>query len=810
MDPLTAIGLASSVVQLVDFGLKIARRLSDYNNARPKEVPKSLQSINSQLPLLLHSLSRLKAETEVEKIDLDTKCLLRGVIAGCTSLVEEVEGIINKLSSVPGEAFGVRVRKVLSSIKNDEKIQALDRNLQTYIQVLILHHVVDAADFPPAAPEEVSYFEVHEKRASPFVERDSVMKELETKLYDAARSLTKTPTVVLLSGGEGSGKTQIALEYCHQSNALGHLRTVFWINAATQENLCLGLESIAATVHQSTEGSRTEKIDFLQKFFANRWHPWLLVLHRYEHANFENSIMEYLPNRGHGAMIFTTRDVSAHYLGKVIEVPKFLDENRRESLRQSLTNAVEGGDIEKVKDALDAGADVNSMWQEHFLCLSRAVIHGREDIVDMLLKYGANPRIHPEYRSPVRWAAGKGNLSIFRKLLGYDDSIGFVPQLDENNGMMQDAAEGGHIEVLRLLFERRETKINSLGVNRRSALYSAASKGRADVVKLLLEKGANPAPVERPYKEGYNYLEQAASNNHLETVRVLCEHDKKYMNAPGNFGHTALYCAVNYIEAGVTRNVKTGEEVVKLLLEMGADPNADKPDSDSPLHLATLGEIRQKMLQMLLDHGADPLKGLSGGWGYPPLHAAAQNGNVEAFKKLLKIDITDPTLRVKYHETALRYTARKGLREYCLLILELGTVNIDTLEHHTGDEGLTPLHLAIKNNQLQTARLLVRQKASQEIPDQKGRQPILLAAEKGWDLLVKDLLKQRKMPNVRDEDGNTPLCLAAAKGHEKVVKMLLESGADMEAANKFGETALDLAEEKGHEKVVKILEDFEG
>ncbi|MCJ1350617.1 MAG: hypothetical protein MMC33_000598 [Icmadophila ericetorum] len=488
LHPLTAIDLASSVVQLVDFGLKVARRLSDYNNARPREVPKSLQSINSQLPLLLHSLSRLRTETEVERIDVNTKFLLRGVISGCMRLVEEVEDIINKLSSIPGEAFSVKLRKVLSSIKNDGKVQALDRNLETYIQVLILHHVVDAADFPPPAPEERSYFEVHEKRVSTFTERDNLMQKLESALYDAARSLTKFPTVVVLSGVKGAGKTQLALEYCYQANFLGHFRSVFWINASTQENVCLGLESIAATVRQSNEGSRTEKIN----------------------------------------------------------------------------------------------------QDEGWLCMSQAVIHECEDILDMLLAHGANPQFLPDGRSPLECAAsisaGEGSISIFRNFLDHDGATGYVPQIEENEAMFQAAAEKGNAEILQLLLARCEVRLNSTDLHGRTSLYRASRNGRTEVGKLLLKHGADSTLLVDG-EPRYNCLIAAAACNHLETVQVLCEHDKRNINVFSHesgyngpySGHTALYEVVAFYNR--LDYIRCDTEIIKFLLEMGADPNADRSES---------------------------------------------------------------------------------------------------------------------------------------------------------------------------------------------------------------------------------------
>ncbi|KAL9101426.1 MAG: hypothetical protein Q9187_009249, partial [Circinaria calcarea] len=191
MDPVSALSVASAVVQFLDIGIKVARRLSEYNNASPKEVPKALQSINTQLPLLLNALNRVRTDTEVDKIDVDTRCILRGVVHGCTALVEQVESIISKMAPAPGEAFAVKIRKVLASLKNDEKIWAIDKSLQTYISVLILHHVIDSAEVPPPVPEETFYFDVREKQVSPWTERDSLIQEMDAYLYDAARSQVK-------------------------------------------------------------------------------------------------------------------------------------------------------------------------------------------------------------------------------------------------------------------------------------------------------------------------------------------------------------------------------------------------------------------------------------------------------------------------------------------------------------------------------------------------------------------------------------------------------------------------------------------
>ncbi|MCJ1376569.1 hypothetical protein MMC20_007812 [Loxospora ochrophaea] len=792
MDPISAIGVAAAVVQFLDVGMKITKRLSEYNRASPKEVPKSLQSINTQLPLLLNALSRVKTDVEVEKIDVNTRCILRGVVSGCMGLVEEVESIMNKVAYVPGESFGVKLRKVLTSMAKEEKIWAIDKSLQTYISVLILHHVIDAADVPSPVPEEISYFDVRERRVQPFVERDSLLQAIDTHLYDAARSQVKNPTVVLLVGEKGAGKTQLALEYCHQAHSLGQFRTVFWINAATPHNLTLGLESIAATIRQTTEGTRTEKLDFVKKFLGDRWHPWLLVLHNYDHSAI-NGVMDFLPDRGYGAIIFTTCDKSASLLGEMIEVPRFLTLKERENLRQTLGDAIENKHLDRIQSTVANGVDVNCLWYGEWTCLSRAVIHGLEEAVRLLMAHGANPNIQPGGTAPIYWAAGSRHTSIFQILLDYDDSIGFVPTVEDNSATFRHAAENGNADIVRMMLERRKVRIDSTNQYGRTALQVAAGKGHTAVVRLLLENGADP---EKGEETGISLI-NAATNGHLEIVKILCLQGKMSPNTQlGGTGSTALCHAAElrdertYKEAGV--------EMVKFLLDLGANPNLSG-QGRSPLDTAALHGY-ESVVRLLLDHGADPTR--KDALSFTPLLSAAKYKTDKMVSLLLQVKIDDPATRAEYFESALKYAARNGQRETALSVLGVGGININTLDYN----GTTPLLLAIKGGHVPTARLLIRHGAQQDVPDKDGRLPLLLAAENGYDLVVKDLLRSCKTPNLKNTNEDTPLCLSAAKGHEKVVKLLLEHGADPEMTNKFGETPLDLAEEHNHEKVVELLE----
>ena len=56
----------------------------------------------------------------------------------------------------------------------------------------------------------------------------------------------------------------------------------------------------------------------------------------------------------------------------------------------------------------------------------------------------------------------------------------------------------------------------------RTPLHRAAKRGHVDIVKLLLEHGANPNIQENKY--GYTPLHVAVKNCHVDVVRVLLEH----------------------------------------------------------------------------------------------------------------------------------------------------------------------------------------------------------------------------------------------------------------------------------------------
>lgn len=790
MDPISAIGVAAAVVQFVQFGLQVAKTVEEFNRAHPGDVPKSLQAISLQLPLLVNSLNRIKTDSEVKNLDVDTKCILRGVISGCHSQVAVIEAMMNELSRTPGDNFKTKLKKVFKSLNYDEKLWAVERNLNTYISVLILHHVVDSKDLPPPAAAD-EFFDVREGFAESYVERPKLINELDRLFLDATRSRARSPIFVTLVGPKDVGKSQLALGYCHHAHSLGQFKTVFWVDASSVENLGSGFESMYATITRATSGTRQDKVSFVRDFLSDLWHPWLLVLDHYDHAALYNDIIEMLPSRGTGGIMFIARSQAKRELGSVLEVPKYLSASEQAHVNSLLIEAVQGENTHRIKELVEQGADVDTLIWDQWPCLHRCALLGLDDSVELLLNKGANLDPPPHLRSSLYWAASNGHETICRILLDHEDQTGRLSKSAEIQAAFDAAAENGSLSIMHLLADRRAASMNS-GFQYGVALRSAAKKGHAEVLGFLIAQGA----LKDDHVQAEHAVIEAAYAGNFEPVKILCNEGVN-PNCRDTQGQTVLCHAAGLKDHN--RN-ESGLEMAEFLLMKGADPNL--VGSDGPIHRAAIHE-HVKMLYLLLKHGADPTKDCQ---GWDPLTNAIKYKSPESVTVLLQAEIKDKEARAQWLNCGLRYACRQGDREAVLQLLTAGS-DIDAAEENGFPKGATPLLLAVLNGHVKTAQLLVRRGAKQDVSDQQGRFPLPAAAELGFDTLVRDLIRAGGDPNIKSgANQDTPLMLAAGKKHNKVVKVLLENGADKMLANKFGDIALDVAEEGGHKETIEMLE----
>jgi len=165
------------------------------------------------------------------------------------------------------------------------------------------------------------------------------------------------------------------------------------------------------------------------------------------------------------------------------------------ALAGPLHDAAGNGDVEKVRELVAEGVDVNQVDTMVGTPLTKAAMAGEAEAVRALIEAGADVNIKGGMigLTPLQAAAGS-SLEITKLLLeaGADNSVRDL----SGNTLMHIAAETGQLEVVKLLLEAGAdvSAKNDVGEGEEPIEYA----GRAeyfDVVDVLLENGALP-PVQ--------------------------------------------------------------------------------------------------------------------------------------------------------------------------------------------------------------------------------------------------------------------------------------------------------------------------
>lgn len=218
----------------------------------------------------------------------------------------------------------------------------------------------------------------------------------------------------------------------------------------------------------------------------------------------------------------------------------------------------------------------------------------------------------------------------------------------DENALVQAAAGGDASRVRALLAKGvsanvRDSETHALGLEWNiTPLMCAAAKGHGEIVRALLDAGADVSAASDAHKDdggpGSQSLHHALTNKHLAIAELLLNAGAD-PNAVGRYGRTPLTSAVAAMSA----------EAVRLLLGRGADVNLKpkRKDYEPPLYVAAstinatssmvmrngkmvleVSEIWERkdevmeIFRLLLAAGADP--NATGPRGSSPLQRLAQ------------------------------------------------------------------------------------------------------------------------------------------------------------------------------------------
>ena len=233
---------------------------------------------------------------------------------------------------------------------------------------------------------------------------------------------------------------------------------------------------------------------------------------------------------------------------------------------------------------------------------------------------------------------------------------------------------------------------------------------------------------------------------------------------------------------------------VRTLLDAGANVNALAKnilgiENISPLYYA-VNEGDTEIIKLLLDKGADANFNPPIGGG-TPLMVAAQRDETEIVRLLLTYGADIKVMDKNLGHTALTIAAAVGHIKTVKLLLDHGAP-VD----EQSDTGATPLQLAVATSNGDLVRLLLDQHADVNHRDKYGRTPLMSATcPECLPEIARLLLARGADVNARDVQGKTAFYYAQAQANQKVITVLVKAGANggkMPAATASILTAADI------------------
>ncbi|MBM3262870.1 MAG: sigma-70 family RNA polymerase sigma factor [candidate division Zixibacteria bacterium] len=545
---------------------------------------------------------------------------------------------------------------------------------------------------------------------------------------------------------------------------------------------------------------------------------------------------------------------------RVMDMAKYVIQNKTPSIHeqyteiQELAEACRKGDVarttnllEKHPETLD-GPDRDERFPYPGSCLWSplylAAINGHELLVRMLLDRDANP-------VPYEVAAQYHHLTYTdwldtieeRGYRGIVDRIAvalrqrYGPPVDAEN--LHRSVREGDIERARTLLRENPKRTEQVDAVGNTPLHWAVAASNADMAHLLLEHGSpvdarngdgrTPAVValfglhrywryeEKPelldllLKHGAAYTPLiAATVGDIDGLRTCLREDVSCANRPDPCYRRPLSAAAG----------KGYTEIVRLLLEQGADPNAKEAvcQGGYSLHEAAWKGYTE-IARLLLEYGAAP-----GHWvdsSGDAMFAAYHRGHADILRMLYahggtmelqvyaashRIDVIAEVLRLQPSKAdeVLPYGWNDGGSEE--LALDIMRLAIRYGARFEKANGWNLRWTVVKYPQV--FRLLQAHGADPDVPllgisgdmgrryadeAEQRRAVVFLVEECGADV------------NCRDKEELTPLAGAARQGHESIAAYLLEKGANPVPDVASWAKPLYLAEKHGHAAIAGML-----
>src|SRR6266702_5258325 len=412
--------------------------------------------------------------------------------------------------------------------------------------------------------------------------------------------------------------------------------------------------------------------------------------------------------------------------------------------------------VHAAQPLLERSMDVNAQRKDDWTPLHIASYHGKFEVVRLLLDHGAAANAETNNGdNPLHKVCGNSQVKSL------EDSV----------------------RVARLLLERG-VDVNVQSKHKWTPLHFASHYGKPDIVRLLLDHGAN---ANAESENGDNPLHKVCGNSQdksqdgVRVARLLLEHSVD-VNLQLKHTWTSLHFASTYGKRAI----------VQLLLDHGANANAESENGDNPLY-KVCGNSQSKsqedgvrVARLLLERGVDVNAQRKDKW--TPLHLASRNGNPGIIRLLLDHGANANTVSENGDNPLHKVCGNSEDKSQedgvhiVRLLLERG-VDVNAQPKHKW----TPLHFASYYGKLETVRLLLDHGAEVSVETDNGDNPLhkvsqgTYASEDAGVDVARLLLEHGADVNAKARSGGTPIDSATRHQRFKLAQLLLENAVNVHA-----------------------------
>ena len=553
-----------------------------------------------------------------------------------------------------------------------------------------------------------------------------------------------------------------------------------------------------------------------------------------DHTNVVRFLIE--KGRNWNALPVTRHGTTVLHLATGLELVRLLVEQgadiraRDNCHKTPLHVAAEKGQTDTVSYLVNQGADLNSRDKDGLIALYYALKEGHATTAKVLIDKGSasmliNDKSVLEFHEAdlLKLSARKGSTAVLQLLLNrglsadtvHSESSSLLTPLEEasSNGecdavtflLVRGASINGDVDSRAKLLSKRNLDAEEYWKNI-SPLYAALHAGQAETAKLLIDRGADISNLDTNKIGSLKLL--AAEHGLLDVLGMLCNHTLDDMAS------FSMKNAAAILTSAVSR---TDIDVLSRHLQYGLDVNARAEDGNTALHIVLLRKAHPKIIEMvklLVEFGADI--NAKNNKLETPLHFAAAFNHEEIVRLLIELECEancEDSLTKSPLHCAIKWSNSKVIE----MLLQYGfAVNQKCCREET-----TPLHVAVDygfeflgSESVHIPQLLLQHGADREAKNALGETPLASAVEinEGNFSLVRFFLLEGSSPDAKNKFGTTPLMKAVrnAVGRRctKIVEVLLEHGSSVNTIDQYGRSPLHFIPSCADVEICQLLLDY--